>query len=357
MAQPPPVNPPPINPPPINPPPQVNAPNAAALRLPDFIDGQIQQWLDMVEMEFEAFAAAGGQLTPLQKYLALNRCLPAHVLRKISDVTSRHRAVENPVWADLYAEYLRTLRQRLTDSNTKALQQLLDGAPRGNMMPSEYLRHLRNLTDGRGFNCETVLRQRWISSMPDQVRAILVLNEDDPLERLATIADKVLEQFSVSANVNAVTPLVTTVSASAPVHASGAAESLKRLEKLLADLTLRLDLVEADNAVLRRQNNNRNGRDRSRSRPNTRSNAASRNSSPTRRSDPDVCWYHDKFGQEAQQCRQPCVWKKDTAKTGRGLIANADSRSTTSINLVDFANDVVTAFQLQQQPKTTSGND
>nr|AAW25975.1 SJCHGC08961 protein [Schistosoma japonicum] len=127
---------------------------------------------------------------------------------------------------------------------------------------------------------EGLFRQLFLSKLPQQVQAVLVTFNNNPVDELASSADRILEITRTRHNeVYSVTekPL----------------ETETEITKLCHTLSRFLDLHEQ-----RRPNN-----------PRRRSSSPRRSSSRRRRTEnPHWCWYHKTYGKESNKCRNPCCF-------------------------------------------------
>lgn len=115
-----------------------------------------------------------------------------------------------------------------------------------------------------------LLRMLFLQRMPVNIRTVLAVCSNK-LDELATMADKMIDVSS---------PQVAATQ-------QAASTSVQDLEAQIAALTSKLRRLET--------NPNR-GRSRS----------PSRRRSSSQSSSQDICWYHRKFRDAAQQCRSPC---------------------------------------------------
>ena len=134
---------------------------------------------------------------------------------------------------------------------------------------------------GTSADANSFLHEFFLQRLPANVRMVLAsADSSTDLDKLADMADKVME---------VATHAIATVSAT---HANGADNAeVKQLREKVTRLT---DLVASLTTRPRR---------RSSSKPR-------RTPSPAAINCPQesLCWYHAKFGEAAQKCREPCIW-------------------------------------------------
>ncbi|GFR08590.1 uncharacterized protein TNCT_347711 [Trichonephila clavata] len=98
-----------------------------------------------------------------------------------------------------------TAKERLLltfqESENVRIKRLLTGLELGDMLPSQLLRKMCSL--GHSDISEKVLRTLWLEKMPESVRNIVIVS-DEGLEKLATMADKIVEMSPRTLELSAV---------------------------------------------------------------------------------------------------------------------------------------------------------
>jgi hypothetical protein len=171
---------------------------------------------------------------------------------------------------------------------------LISGEELGDRKPTQLLRRMQQLLGdklGTGTDANSFLQELFLQQLPPNVR--MVLASADPsttLDNLADMADKIME---VS------TP---TVAAMSTVCVDDS-----EVKKLRDEVSRLANLV----AFLSRVHHRRR-RTPSRARPPA-------NTQPPSQPPPQdaLCWYHAKFGANAQKCREPCSWEQGNSEAGR----------------------------------------
>ncbi|UYV71442.1 transposition [Cordylochernes scorpioides] len=79
------------------------------------------------------------------------------------------------------------------DSEFKKLQQLLTQEELGDRLPSQLLRHLRQLIGESKAVSDTTLKMLWMHRLPKNIQIILTTQEQASLNSLADLADRVTE--------------------------------------------------------------------------------------------------------------------------------------------------------------------
>lgn len=239
--------------------------SAVSLKLPAFWADKPNVWFAQVEAQFQ-IAKIVGDTT---KFNYIVGHLDQRLAGEVEDV------IINPPENGKYDKLKELLIQRLSTSQEKRVRQLLSDEELGDRKPSQFLRHLRSLA-GSAFADDNIIRQLWLRRLPQQAQAILAAQADLGLDKIAELADKIIE----------VAPMPTVCATAAPP------------ELTLATLAKQLEEVSHQVAALSRQQRDRPSRDRS-----TSSNRSSSNSK--------WCWYHKRWGTKAAKCISPCDWKEN----------------------------------------------
>ncbi|UYV74061.1 hypothetical protein LAZ67_11001999, partial [Cordylochernes scorpioides] len=166
------------------------------------------------------------------------------------------------------------------DSEFKKLQQLLTQEELGDRLPSQLLRHLRQLIGESKPVSDTTLKMLWMQRLPKNIQIILTTQEQASLNSLADLADRVTEITS------------------SPSSNTSTLE--KELASLRAEISaLKIDLNKKEERIPRSK---------------SRSSSSSRKSSPNsyRKYNPNGswCWYHFRFKHHARKFISPCTFNK-----------------------------------------------
>lgn len=242
---------------------------AVALRLPPFWTADPQLWFVQVEAQFATQRVTADR----SRYYHIVSSLPPDVAAEVRDL------LLHPPEQDAYDTLKRSLIERTTASEGTRLQQLLTEEQLGDRKPSQFLRHMQLLLGEKASSIDaSLLRNLFLQRLPSNVRMVLASAGDLATEKLAELADKIME---VS------TPSISTVKSSpAPSELQLLREELSRLTDTVASLKLQVSRER--------------GRSQSRSRL-----PQGRHASPTRPPG-GSCWYHKRFGDAATKCTTPC---------------------------------------------------
>eukprot|EP00794_Sanderia_malayensis_P012952 gene12952-biopygen10328 len=242
-----------------------------SLKLPPFWPNDPVVWFAQVEALFTTRRIT----TQSTKFSFVISSLPPEIAQEIRDLL-----LQPP--ADEPYEHLKAgLIKRTSASEQKRLHQLLISEELGDRKPSQLLRRMRQLLGDSRLE-DKILRQLFLQRLPTNAQLILASSADNvSIEQLASLADKILE---VALPGNSVSAMSTTV---APTPS----RDIQNLQAQISALTTQMQ-------CLVQQISHPRGRSRSSSRSPRRSSAS--------RNGPRQCWYHWKFGSQAQKCNPPC---------------------------------------------------
>lgn len=181
------------------------------------------------------------------------------------------------------------LRSRLLiiyeESENRQIQKLIGEMELGDQKPSQLLRRMKDLA--RSKIPDETLRILWQGHLPSAARAVLTVSEIKDMDKLADIADRIIESTR-------------------PAQVSSVAQASVSNNKILAEIA----------KINARLNNLDRGRSNQRaSYENQRSASRPRSPSAQGRSpkSPDwLCFYHFRYRTRANKCVKPCAWKGKT---------------------------------------------
>lgn len=226
----------------------------------------------------------------------------AHVLSRIEPKQAREirDVITQPPSAGKYEAIKKALIQRLTDSQEQRIRQLLEHEELGDRKPSQFLRHLNALA-GTTVSGE-LLRTLWLGRLPTQMQAILATRTEDDLDDVAEQADRIYEVGHKSVVLATTAPTANQSPWEAQIEALG---------KQVAALTTQMTKM----AKSMKKNQSRDYRGRSRSRSWSRPRDRARSKTPQ---DKEICFYHRRWGAEAERCTLPCKFKALNTKNEGG---------------------------------------
>ncbi|XP_071581987.1 uncharacterized protein [Temnothorax nylanderi] len=254
-----------------------------AVRVPPFWGDEPELWFAQLEGQF----TLSGITQDTTKYSYALSQLDSRQIKEIKDV------VTQPPEADKYEAVKKALIQRMSVSQEQRTRQLLELEELGDRKPSQFLRHLRTLA---GENVpDSLLRTLWLGRLPTQMQMVLATRTEDPLNNVAEQADRIHEMTSKAV----------VAAAAAPATKESLEAKIQALTKQVATLTTRLSRDKS------RQRDNEKGRNRNRS----RSRSQNRNRGKAKEDNDDKndkhCYYHNRFGEKAKKCTQPCTYKSE----------------------------------------------
>ncbi|XP_033225957.1 uncharacterized protein LOC117178643 [Belonocnema kinseyi] len=248
------------------------------LKLPEFIADDSELWFNLVERTL----AAAKITDELTMFGCVTAVLSPHYAKEVRD------CIISPHATTPYNTLKTELMKRFGVSQEQKTKQLLEREVIGSRTPSQFLRHLKSLA-GTSAN-ETILRALWLSGLPKTIQQILAAHKNVTLETAAELADSIAAT-SVPA------PAVSEVQNTAPI------ETLLNIKMA----QLKLDLQQEICSILEKYDRESPARDRRYSPSRSRS----RNRGPSRNCGRDkdgVCFFHQRFGEKAYRCKQPCTF-------------------------------------------------
>lgn len=207
------------------------------------------------------------------KFAQVVQLLPMEVAEEVSELIMDMPA-ERP-----YDKLKQALIERVGVSEKRNLDELFSNLKLGDKKPTQLLRHMQQLLNGRKMD-EEIFRQLWIKHLPPRVRQILAAFKPSvPIEDLAKAADEIIDSDAH--------PCVAHVDSSAPHSCNCNNQLIEQVTTLCAQVSRLLT--------------------RSASRSRSRTPARSRSRS---RSNLNLCWYHKRFGNKARKCVPPCEFDR-----------------------------------------------
>lgn len=210
-------------------------------------------------------------------------------LQQVSDL------LISPPTAKKYATIKERLLKVYEESLEKRFQKLVSDLHLGSQKPTQLLRRMREL----GASCQVsdqTVKSLWTSRLPAGVRAVITVCQDQELEKLAEMADRVAETMGFG-EVAEVQP---SSSSQGPFE-----DMLGKMNKLYLEVAALKEEVQRGRSTSRNRYDNGNGHFRSRSSSRPRRNTNSPNW---------LCKYHFRYRERARMCEKPCSWKGDSVQ-------------------------------------------
>lgn len=252
------------------------------VRVPQFLVDEPSLWFSQIEGQFILSRITSDET----KFYFVAAQLEPQYAREVIDI------ITNPPRTDKYLKLKSELIRRLSASQEKRIQQLLNDEELGDRKPSQFLRHLQNLAGQSG--ASDFIKTLWTSRLPLNIQTVIASQISDlSVDKLAELADKVYD-------IAPMTPQVASTSSTSLAN-NGMAKQISELTRQVALLTSQF---------------NKRGRSHSRTRSKSRSRSKSYR---PRQPPPDHphCFYHYTYGEKAHKCREPCTFKLENSLGGR----------------------------------------
>lgn len=240
-------------------------------KLPPFWKPDARLWFLQVESIFSFNRIT----TDNSRYNYLVSSLDGNMMTELADFLMQ------PPESDKYEQLKALIIKRFTETPDRQLHRAMSELVLEDKKPSQLLHQMTRLAGGRASS--DVLRVRWLSLLPQHVQRSLKVLRSASIEELTELADELMEDETG--------PFVMATSrSSGAIHGTGN-DSIDTVKRELKDLK---DTI----ASLQKQLANNN---------NTNAAGKQKNSQPVS-SQSSVCYYHKRYGINAQRCAQPCSW-------------------------------------------------
>ena len=236
-----------------------------SLKLPPFRPSDPEVWFAQVEAQF----ATRGISAQKAKYDYIVASLSPEFAVEVRDLILKAPDT------DPYVTLKEQLIKRTAASEQRRLQQLFNAEELGDRKPTQLLRRMQQLLGEKASTTDgSFLRQLFLQRLPSNVRMVLASTADTTsIDELANLADKIMEVATPAPSISAVSQ-------------SQFSSEMEQLRSQISDLQ---KLVQRLSTSQRRNP------------PRTRS-----PSPAPQQSQSNLCWYHQKFGDSAKKCREPC---------------------------------------------------
>lgn len=257
-------------------------------RIPEFWTAMPRLWFFQLET-----IVRPQKLGDAAKYDLVITKLGCETLQQISDICF------SPPENNKYDAIKERLLQVYEESAERQFQKLVSEMELGSQKPSHLLRCMKELGRNTQVSDKTI-HSLWLSRLPSAVRAVLTVSQDQTLDNLANMADKIMEN--------------TKGEQIAEVHSSGSQNQLPVSDLVTQIHKMSLEIASLREEVKDRRQQYRRSRSRGygRGRGGFRGRAHSRSSSRPRMTPEHpnwLCRYHFRFRERARACEKPCAWK------------------------------------------------
>lgn len=259
-----------------------------SFQCPAFWVSNPKAWFLTLECQFQSRNIKSS----LAKYNFVVPALPLNIVEEVMDILT------SPPDDHPYEALRDAILQRTGASEKERLRRLLQDLTLGEKKPSQLLRHMQQEI-GQVPIDDALLRELWFQKLPSDVQFLLAPSQGLDVQQVALMADNAMQYRAQ--------PVASVSHTPAPTSESPA---LQAILAELAELRLSVASIKADRDRSRGRRSRRSHGPHPRAPSRTRS--ASRPSSPSSRR--PLCWYHHKYGKDANNCEKGCQW--DSSKGG-----------------------------------------
>lgn len=243
------------------------------IRMPVLTNRNIEAWFRSMDHWFRA----SGIFDDGQRCETVLATIDTEVLDQLNDQLERMPQIGKYDFAK------RVLIAHYADSEQRRLNRLLSEMPLGDKRPSELYHQMKQVA-GNVIG-EAALKSLWAQRLPETARPVIAATNLSAVEftRMAdTIVDAMAQQRTVQ-----------------QVEAAPLSE-INALKAAIDELRSQIRNFPRE---LRSRSRNRDSNQRQQT---PAGNATNSNASTSAAADPDLCWYHQKYGRDARNCRSPC---------------------------------------------------
>ncbi|KAM8718585.1 hypothetical protein ACLKA7_001314 [Drosophila subpalustris] len=241
---------------------------------------------------------------------------PEELAQQIRDLQQQPEdLIIRPPTTSKYGALKARLLQRFAESPESKLWCLLQGGGYTGQKPSEILAHMRRLSPDPG--SESIIRSLFLSEMPRSVRPLLSVWNETDINKLAKLADTMLDAVGKSTTYAISSSPQRMPAEDHAVNAVGGSGTLNEISNSLRSLTQKFENMQKD--VKRLQSSQSRDQSPNRSRNQLRSPARDQQNASSGDSDRQadtqqstLCYFHQKFGNNARKCRLPCSRHRET---------------------------------------------
>ena len=295
------------------------------IQLQPFWKQDVQAWFISTEAHFRYANITSEDL----RFLMVVRALPCEMVQEFSET------IQNPPENRPYTEFKAMLIQKNTISDEARMKLLLAHEQLGDRLPSDMLRSMKRLLGNRTLD-PALFKTMFLQRLPNEIRSILApMETTSEAIQLAETADRVC-QVQRPRDVHAIVPgqsrqqsaphfvqdvrYANLPGQSRPQGAPRYGSEDVRHVRLPGsarpqrdDMMDMLHQLSRDVRMMKLQSHRvsspapSNIRGRSPAPPRSRTNRAFQ-LKPT--DDPELCWFHNRHGAEATNCKPPCKWNQ-----------------------------------------------
>ena len=241
-------------------PPVAPSATAVTLKLPPFWPSDPLVWFTQVDAQFST------------RHITSEKTKFDYVVASLAPEYAQEvrELILKPPETNPYTALKSALVDRTAASEQRRLQQLFNSEELDDRKPTQLLRRMQQLLgDKAGTTDASFLRELFLQRLSPNVRMVLASSDTTDLEKLAQLADKIVE--------------VATPSTSEIDHLRAEIAEIKRI-------------VESLHIPSRPRRSSSRGR----------TSRSSRATTPVDDTTDRLCWYHRRFGDQARKCQPPC---------------------------------------------------
>lgn len=266
---------------------------STSIPYPPFWERIPQVWFEQLDAWFVVKKVTSDN----SKYYHAISALPAEIIASISHVI---RDVHNDT--EKYQKLRAAVIKIKSLSEAQRIEELLAPSGMGNQKPSAFYRLLEQTAGKSDAVNSLLLRKIWLKKLPESIRSIVVLRDNDPIDEQIDLADKIWEiNTPSSSSINAYSKPSTSSNVQSEI-------TLESLAKAIAELQTKIE--RQCNYNITRENNYRS-RSRSQGRSYNRSRSRGSNRNNFSSNGNYVCWYHKLYASKARKCKgNGCSFEK-----------------------------------------------
>jgi hypothetical protein len=259
-----------------------------AVKLPPFWAERPTLWFNQAASQF----ALAGITDERTKFHHIVSQLEQRYAAEVEDI------INAPPSHEPYTKLRAELIKRLSPSQQQCSLQLLSTEAMGDRKPSQFLRHLRSLAPDMP---DLPLRTIWSRRLPTNIQTTLACHPDLDLDAAADRADRITDIVA--------TPAL--ASTDRPATETNWHTDIQELKRQVATLrTARNPPSYGDHTYRSRSRYERERSTMPRNRSPTPRIRRRPSRSPPANNTPSFCWYHQRFGDRARDCFQPCNYTR-----------------------------------------------
>ena len=238
----------------------------------DFDENFPLEWLEFCEATLSHYNINDSA----DKYQKVTERIPLHHLSKLKVPTTVINKFE---------QFKTNFYEKFSLSTSQKIRKLLQHTEIGDKKPSQFLEYIQQILPNDLQTSREVLKEIFLAKLPRSIYNKIIPSMYLPLDQLAAIADRTVE--SESGMINALTP------------SKYENDKIANLERAVASLTENFAAMQVTlNEIAANQNS---AKEHARSR--------ARSKSPIPQTNPQICYYHIRFGKDSFKCNPPCNFR------------------------------------------------